>query len=170
MGPLTFLARKKEGSVDSGSFILGFTTTWRRFTHAGYHQDSREQCLGKPVNIYTRLSILTQHGISPVTVLNVILQTFCYPDSSWSGRGIHLQVGTKGTGRSVDRVFVSVPWPALSPLFLILSCMWPWHNPSNRQVQLSSFLPGTRFFISSDEKERDFLRPCLTHKCFFLIS
>lgn len=38
-GPLPFIARRKEGSVDSGAFMLGVMTTYIRLTHAACGQD-----------------------------------------------------------------------------------------------------------------------------------
>lgn len=38
-GPLLFIARRKEGSVHSGAFMLGFMTTYIRLTHAACGQD-----------------------------------------------------------------------------------------------------------------------------------
>lgn len=80
----------------TGSFILGFMTTWIKMTNATCHQDSREQCLRKPVDIYTRLSTLHPTWNFPNDCFEHNYQTFCNPDNFWMAAELACSWGPKG--------------------------------------------------------------------------
>lgn len=68
-----------EGKKVQQTVSLSYLASWL----PAYHHDSGEQCLEKPVTIYTRLSTLHPTWNSPNGCFKHNYQTLCNPDNSW---------------------------------------------------------------------------------------